>query len=122
MSVRSRTTNEALPRSVTNARQRLEGGGQELLAALGVEAAVEGDAALPVGGDPDDPQAAARRVVTASIRIHPVVLMVLQPKRHAGRLVMNQQPPVIGLPLASEPPVTPLQSPEYQVRVPLTHW
>ena len=34
-----------------------------------------------------------------------------------------QQPFVeVGLPLASTPPWTPLQSPEYDVSVPLTHW
>jgi len=89
MSVISRTTYELLPRSVTNARQRFEGGGHGLVAGDGVETAVEGDAAFPVAGAGTELHAAVSRVVTASTRIHPAVLMALQLKRRAERLVMN---------------------------------
>ena len=87
----SRTTYELLPRSVTNARQRLEGGGHGFAVGLEValEGETEGDGALAVLGAGVEPQAAASRVVMASTRIHPAVLMSCNTNAHNGRLVMT---------------------------------
>jgi len=57
--------------------------------AVALEGEAEGDGALAVLGAGVEPQAAASRVVMASTRIHPAVLIVLQYKRHNGRLVMS---------------------------------
>jgi hypothetical protein len=75
MSVMSRTTYEALPRSVTNARQRLEGGGHAW-AGVGLavaEAAAEGDGVFAAVGVP--PQADAINAVTASALIQSALVM-----------------------------------------------
>jgi hypothetical protein len=74
MSVRSRTTHELLPRSVTSARLRTGvgvGRGEAV-----VEEEAEGDGAFPTGVG--ELQAVAISAVTASARIHTTVFMSLQ--------------------------------------------
>lgn len=79
MSVRSRTAIWLLPRSETNAKQRLEGGGQGLAAAgLAVgeaasEGEADGDGGFPVVGIV--PQADAISAMTARARIQLPVFM-----------------------------------------------
>ena len=69
MSVMSRTTMLSLPRSVTKARHRFDGGGQGLAVGLALgEMAADGEGVFPaVGVEP--PHADAISAVTASARI-----------------------------------------------------
>jgi hypothetical protein len=80
MSVRSLTTYESLPRSVTRAMHRLLGGGHGLGAAVGLTLGVaradgeaDGDGTVATVGV--DPQADAINAVTARARIQSAVFM-----------------------------------------------
>src|SRR5450759_216496 len=88
MSVRSRTTIWLLPRSVTRARQALEGAWHRpFVAGMAVVVGIgfvvrEAEVPFPVA----EPQAAASSAVTASSRSQPAVLMVLQTQTRPWRI------------------------------------